>query len=129
MLFPSKHVAVSVCPAMSTRISRGYKAFPEPERAPKRGLTWHRFVASQVTDLPRFLPTVYALYLGRALVYIGRTRDTRKRLQTHIRHQRHFDSFKVCVLDRPEHRSWLEQLLIARLRPSGNRFINRRGTR
>jgi hypothetical protein len=74
----------------------------------------------------RYSAYVYLIYRNKDLVYVGRTTRAKPRLQAHVRSGR----FTGCVFQIREFEDslvmdYVEQSLIANLRPSENRLIYR----
>lgn len=65
---------------------------------------------------------VYALYLGKELVYVGHTGSFYVRLTTH-RRRIPFDAVKVAPMTDKRERQALERKLLFRLRPRYNRTL------
>ena len=68
------------------------------------------------------------LIINKQLQYIGESENLRSRLNVHLMNMRHYLDHNIqliikvkCVND-SEKRKELEQMLISRIKPSGNRF-------
>lgn len=81
---------------------------------------WMRFTMTQVKELPRRLPCIYALYDHSGLIYIGQTVDIYNRFSTCHRRRRDVTHVKARMADIRD-LYLLERRLIRRLRPAKNK--------
>lgn len=65
---------------------------------------------------------VYMLFLDGALIYVGRSRNCRARIDAHRASGRLFDRHLIAPCD-PSDAAWMERALITAMEPIGNRAL------
>ena len=67
-------------------------------------------------------PGVYMLFLEGDLIYVGRSRDCRARIDAHRASGRLFDRHLIAPCE-PSDAAWMERALITAMEPVGNRAL------